>query len=245
MSKTQLTPRMNAAYYDMIPRPNAEDKRKLTKSIKKDGIQIPLIINREGFILDGHTRYEICLELGITDIPYEIKAFPNEELERKFVVMTNLARRHLNKFQKVELSWPLFEIEKQRAKERIEWKKNNPKLAKMNKKGQVVKMKTKIKEGSSAELFGKKIGIGKTLITEVKYVKKHASQKLLLQCRNDEISVGGAYDLLRGLKLMPSGKKPEKAIVFCPQCNSKTVSPKKTKCHVHKWFCCELCRWGV
>lgn len=141
MSKTQLEPRMNAAYYDFIPRPNAEDRRKLKESIKKEGVQIPLIINSEGFILDGHTRYEICLELGITDIPYEIKTFPNEELERKFVVMTNIARRHLNKFQKVELSWPLFEIEKQRAKQREKWK-TDPSLCKIDKKtGKIPKSK--------------------------------------------------------------------------------------------------------
>jgi len=70
MSKTKTTqkPRMNASYYDFIPRPNKEDREKLKKSIAKEGVQIPLILNREGFILDGHTRYEICLELGITDI---------------------------------------------------------------------------------------------------------------------------------------------------------------------------------
>ena len=245
MSKTQLTPRMNASYYDFIPRPNDEDRRKLKESIIKEGIQIPIITNREGFILDGHTRYEICLELGITDIPAEIKTFHSEDAERKFVVMTNLARRHLNKFQKIELSWPLFEIEKKRAKERADWKKHQPEAAKMNQKGQVVKMKKKVKEGLSATLFGKKIGIGKTLITQVEFLKNNASKELLLRCRNNEISVGSAYDLQRGLNLMSSGNKPEKQIKFCPKCGNETKSPKLSKCHVHKWFCCDLCRWGI
>jgi len=245
MLKTQLELKMSATYYDFIPRPNIKDRKKLKNSIKKEGMQIPLIVNKDGFILDGHTRYEICLELGITEIPYEIKLFPNEELERKFVVMTNMARRHLNKFQKVELSWPLFEIEKKRAAIREKWK-TNPKLCKIDKKtGKILKAKKPIKEGLSAILYGKKIGIGKTLINQVDYLKKNASTELLLKCRNNEISVCKAYDLLRGLMLMPSGRKPEKAIAFCPQCNSKTTSPKKTKCHVHKWFCCEICRWGI
>jgi len=236
---------MNAAYYDLVPRPNDKDKRKLKESIAKKGIEIPIIVNPEGFILDGHTRYEICLELGIENILTEIKRFANDTAERKFVVMTNLARRHLNKFQKVELSWPLFEIEKQRAKERESWK-TNPDLCKTDKKtGKILKAKKKIKEGLSAELYGKKIGIGKTLINQVEFLKKYASQELLLKCRNDEISVRYAYDLQRGLNLLPSGKKPQKVINFCPDCNSKTTSPKKTKCHVHKWFCCELCKWGI
>lgn len=242
---TQLKPRINAAYYDFIPRPNDEDKRKLKKSIIKNGVQIPIVVNRDGFILDGHTRYEICLELGITDIPTETKVFASEDAERKFVVMTNLARRHLNKFQKVELSWPLFELEKKRAKERADWKKLSPEIAKINKKGQVVSVARKIKEGLSAEIFGKKIGIGKTLINHVDYIKKNASPELLKKCRDNEISIHMAYDLIRGQKLMSDGKKPEETIQFCPMCKSKTQSPKKTKCHVHKWFCCELCRWGI
>lgn len=245
MSKTQQKLRINAAFYDFIPRPNNKDRQKLKESIIKDGIQIPIILNKEGFILDGHTRYEICLELGIKDIPTEIKLFNDDAAERKFVVMTNLARRQLNKFQKVELSWPLFELEKKRAKEREEWK-TNPDLCKTDKKtGKILKAKKKIKEGLSAELYGKKIGIGKTLIGQVDYLKKNASKELLLQCRNNEISVCKAYDLLRGLKLISSGIEPEKLIMFCPQCNSKTTSPKKTNCHVHKWFCCECCRWGI
>lgn len=244
MSKTQLKPRMNAAYYEFIPRPNIEDRKKLKDSIIKDGIQIPIILNREGFILDGHTRYEICLELGITDIPTEIKLFPDEISERKFVVMTNLARRHLNKFQKVELSWPLFELEKIRAKERADWKKNAD-LCETDKEGKIIKAKKQIKEGLSAELYGKKIGIGKTLINQVEYLKKYATKELLERCRNDEISVGHAYDLQRGLLLMPACIQPKKALAFCPKCNSKTKSPKATLCHVHKWFCCETCRWGI
>ena len=155
MSKVQQKLRINAAFYDFIPRPNNKDRRKLKESIIKEGIQIPIILNKEGFILDGHTRYEICQELGITDIPTEIKIFLDDASERKFVVMTNLARRQLNKFQKVELSWPLFELEKKRAKEREEWK-TNPELCKIDKKtGKILKAKKKIKEGLSAELYGK------------------------------------------------------------------------------------------
>lgn len=237
-------PRMNAAYYEFVPRPNAEDRENLKKSIQEKGVEIPIIVNRDGFILDGHTRYEICLELGIEDIPIEVKSFPDEISERRFVVMTNLARRHLNRFQKVELSWPLFELEKKRAQERLDWIKNSDNVQK-NAQGKITKSKKPIKEGLSAMLFGKKIGIGKTLINQVEFLKKHASKELLERCRVDDISVGHAYDLQRGLMLMSTGIQPEKAIQFCPKCNSKTESSKKQKCHVHSWFCCEVCRWGI
>ena len=216
----------------------------LRYSIQEDGQQVKIIVNPEGIVLDGHTRYEICLELGITDIPTEIKTFPNEIAERKFVVMTNLARRHLNKFQKVELSWPLYEIEKERAAQREKWKTNKD-LCETDKEGKIVRAKKPIKEGNAVVLFGKKIGIGKTLIHQAEYLKRNASKELIEKCRNNELSVGKAYFLLKGQKLMSSGKKPGKMINFCPMCNSKSTSPKKTKCHVHNWFCCEHCKWGI
>ncbi len=245
MQKTKIKPRINAAYYDFIPRPNAKDRRRLKESIRRNGVEIPLILNRDGFIMDGHTRYEICQELGITDIPTEIKEFSDEESERKFVIMTNLSRRHLNRFQKIELSLPLLELEEKRAKERMNWRKLHPELAKISGNGHATKMKGRIKEGGAAEIFGKKIGIGKTTVAYFNYLKKNAPTELLLKCRNGEIAIQNAYYLHVGQRLMSSGVRPEKTVDFCPKCNSKTARPKRTKCHVHKWFCCEHCKWGI
>ncbi|KFM18195.1 MT-A70 family protein [Marine Group I thaumarchaeote SCGC RSA3] len=68
---------------------------KLKESIKKDGQWTPITINQDGVILDGHHRYRICNELSIT--PKTItKTFQNKLLEEKFVIESNLLRRHLN-----------------------------------------------------------------------------------------------------------------------------------------------------
>ncbi|KER05579.1 MT-A70 family protein [Marine Group I thaumarchaeote SCGC AAA799-E16] len=90
---------------------------KLKESIKKDGQWTPITINQDGVILDGHHRYRICNELSIT--PKTItKTFQNKLLEEKFVIESNLLRRHLNDFQRAELGIPLLSIEKKLAKER-------------------------------------------------------------------------------------------------------------------------------
>lgn len=231
-------------YRELVPRLSAEDYDNLEESMKKEGQLIPITVNQKGEILDGHTRFEICNKLKLLPIKFVVKQFENSEDEMRFVIMTNLARRQLTKLQKIELAWPLYELEKKRAEERVNWKKNQD-LCITDKAGKIVRAKAKIKEGNAALLFGKKIGIGKTLISKVDFLKKHGTDELLQKIRNGGISINMAHDLVRGQILMSDGKKPEEPIKFCPKCNTETTSPKKSGCHVHKWFCCSHCRWGV
>lgn len=224
-------------YLELIPRLAEIDRQKLLESIKKDGQLIAITVNPEGIVLDGHTRLEICKELGITP-KYKIKEFSDKDDEMRFVVMTNLARRQLTKFQKVEMAWPLYQLEKKRAEERIKTQ-GGP-----NYKG--VKMRYGLKkEGTAAEIFGKKMGFGKSFVNQIQYLKQNAPDSILEDLRTGNMSTVMAFDLVRGLKMIPDGICPEKPIPFCPDCNTKTTSPKIKKCHVHKWFCCSHCRWGV
>lgn len=235
--------KINPEYLDLVPRLSVKDRERLAESIKKDGLFTPITVNDDGIILDGHTRYEICKEFKIK-IRYHVKSFDNQDDEMRFVIMTNLARRQLSKFQKAELAWPLFELEKKRAKERADWRSNKS-LCITDKFGRIVKAKKPIKEGQSAALFGKKIGVGKTLINQMEYLKQYASDQVLEKLRSGQMSTVMAFDLVRGLRLIPDGKKPDKPIKFCPTCNTETTSPMRRKCHIHKYFCCKHCRWGI
>jgi len=48
----------------------------------------------------------------------EVKNFDNPLLEKKFVIESNLKRRHLTTFQKIEMALPLIEIERELSRER-------------------------------------------------------------------------------------------------------------------------------
>jgi hypothetical protein len=232
-------------YLELVPRLSDEDRNNLKESLKKDGQLLPITVNPQGIILDGHTRYAICTELGIHPVRFKVVQFQTMEDEMRFVVMTNLARRQLSKFQRVELAWPLYELEKKRALEREAWKTNKDLCVIDKKTGKIVKAKKPIKEGLSSIVFGKKIGVGKTLIAQVEWLRNNAPQEVLQKCRTGKMSTVAAYDMVRGQKMMSDGKKPETPIKFCPQCNTETTSSKKTGCHVHRWFCCSHCKWGV
>lgn len=103
-------------YFDMIPRPITEERQLLKESILEDGLTDEIKININGEVLDGHTRIEICEELGWKNpqtekpiIPkYLVKEFENKEKEAEYVIISNLMRRHLNSFQKVRLASKLY-----------------------------------------------------------------------------------------------------------------------------------------
>src|SRR5215216_147245 len=76
----------------------------LKQSLKDYGYlpQFPIVINRQGDVLDGHHRLKLCAELHKTPT-FQIKEFENELKEELFVIDTNLARRQLNDYQRGEI----------------------------------------------------------------------------------------------------------------------------------------------
>ena len=108
---------INPKYSESIPSLSKEEYEALKDDISKRGLSYPIIINKEGCILDGHHRYKICNELGVQPIT-SVKEFPNELSESEFVITVNLCRRQLNDFQKAELAIDLEKIESERARKR-------------------------------------------------------------------------------------------------------------------------------
>lgn len=87
--------------YQVMPRLSAEDYADLRKSIEKSGVLVPVVVNHEGQIIDGHHRAEIADELRITWPSQTVSGTPAEM--RSMAYALNLHRRHLNSEQRKEL----------------------------------------------------------------------------------------------------------------------------------------------
>jgi len=108
--------RFSEEYFDIVPRATPEERQQLKEDIKINGLFERVSINNQGIILDGHTRIEICEELGwktVKDEPIElqfsVRNFNTLDEEREYVLKTNLIRRQLNSFQKVRLVFKLYQ----------------------------------------------------------------------------------------------------------------------------------------
>lgn len=104
---------VNPDYYKMVQRPTTEEYKALDESIIVNGQLYPIIVNKNMTILDGHTRYEILQARGKL-IKYEIREFKTREDEIAFVMETNVMRRHLKAFQKVEIIYSMYKKEKEK-----------------------------------------------------------------------------------------------------------------------------------
>lgn len=89
--------------YQIFPDLTNEEYSELKTDIAERGVQIPIELDDEGNILDGHHRVKICKELGITDYPTVTRYGLSEKEKLLHVRKLNIARRHLNREQKRQL----------------------------------------------------------------------------------------------------------------------------------------------
>jgi len=109
---------VNPEYIHLIPEISNSEFEVLKESISSDGQHIPIIINPKGEILDGHTRFKACNELGIVPRTM-VREFEDPLAEKKFIIDINRNRRHLNPFQRIELEYKYEAIESELAKRRM------------------------------------------------------------------------------------------------------------------------------
>jgi len=114
--------RINNEYASLVPELTREEYESLKESIKQDGLWVPLIVNQDGVLLDGHHRYKVCQELGIKP-HYIVKELKDEFYEKLFVIDCNIKRRQLNNFQRIKLA-----LKSKSIKEEIAWKNSQSNL---------------------------------------------------------------------------------------------------------------------
>lgn len=76
----------------------------LRRSIQEKGVLVPVIIDENQAILDGHERYDLCSELGINDIPVEVVKDLTEEQKRDLILQLGSNHRSLTIPDRKELA---------------------------------------------------------------------------------------------------------------------------------------------
>ena len=85
-------PALNAG---LLPQPGRRFLRELKASVARLGVLVPLLVTRQGAILDGAARWTVALHLGLRVIPIQV-VHPNPLDPEALVLGPNLHRRHVS-----------------------------------------------------------------------------------------------------------------------------------------------------
>ena len=80
---TEITP------YEKNPRKNDEAVEYVANSIKEFGFKVPIVIDKNGVIVAGHTRYKAAQKLGLEKLPCVIADDLTEEQVKAFRLADN------------------------------------------------------------------------------------------------------------------------------------------------------------
>jgi hypothetical protein len=181
---TPLKPqiRINPGYASLVPELSPEEYESLKQSIKEaNGLYVPIIVNQDGTILDGHHRFKACQELGIEPRTI-VREFSDELEERLFVIDCNLVRRQLSHFQKTELalkSKPILEaIVKENESRGGKGDRNLTPLGRIN------------------DRIGERAGVSSDIVSKVEKLLKNRriSDKTKEDLRSGKLTINGVYE---------------------------------------------------
>jgi ParB-like chromosome segregation protein Spo0J len=164
--------------YQILPPLSPDDEDRLKASIKERGVEVPVIKDENGDIIDGHNRAMIADSLGI-DYPVDVKAGLSESQKRLLAVDLNLARRQLTDAQKVLLGRQIEPDVAEEARQRQAHGKTAP--------GRSVTSDAERSEPTrSVDEVAKKVGLGSGRTYErakqvIEAIEKQPDGELLIQ----------------------------------------------------------------
>ena len=100
-------------FRDIIPRMTMEEYVRLTDTLKEEGCR-DAIVTWNNVIVDGHSRYEICMRHDISFHTVE-KHFSDRDDAKWWITFNQLSRRNLSDYDRIRLASQLKEMFKARA----------------------------------------------------------------------------------------------------------------------------------
>jgi DNA modification methylase len=89
--------------YQVLPELDAEEYRALKEDIRENGIIVPITVDGDGQIIDGHHRFKAARELGIENPPMQVRDDLDGDAKRSLAWRLNMQRRHVDGSTKKDL----------------------------------------------------------------------------------------------------------------------------------------------
>jgi DNA modification methylase len=174
----------------LIPALTAEEFKQLEQNCLDEGIR-EKIITWNGFIIDGHNRYEIATRWNL-DYQTESKRFDNENDVREWMINNQFGRRNLSNYQRSVLALELESVFKEKANE-------NLKLAaeKTNTPLPMLANPIEIKPIDTRKEISILANVSHGTLDKVKTIQAKASEEVKAQLSTGEVSINQIYQEIK------------------------------------------------
>jgi len=169
-------------FKDLIPPLTKEEFKQLENNCMSEGIR-EKILTWNGFIIDGHNRFEIATRWDL-DYKTESKHFDNEEAVKEWMILNQFGRRNLSNYQRSVLALELEEVFSKKAKEN--------QVRKPNFVPQTFGEQTK-KDNETNNKVSDVAKVSHETIRKVKKIQEKATPEVKEKLSTGEVSINAAY----------------------------------------------------
>jgi N6-adenosine-specific RNA methylase IME4 len=167
----------------LIPPLTAEEFKQLEQNCLDEGIR-EKIITWNGFIIDGHNRFEIATRWNL-EYKTESKRFENENDVKEWMINNQFGRRNLSNYQRSVLALQLESVFSERAKE------------KQKEAGGAVRQISDKAVVDTKKEVAKVANVSHDTIAKVKKIEAVATPEVKAQLSTGEISINQAYQEIK------------------------------------------------
>lgn len=174
----------------LIPPLTTEEFKQLEENCIKEGIR-EAILTWNGFIIDGHNRYEIATKWDL-DFQTKSKHFKDEEEVKEWMILNQFGRRNLSNYQRSVLALQLEEVFKEKAKENLKASGEN-----FGKGTQISANPIEIKPIETRKELAKVANVSHDTIAKVKVIEAKATEEVKEKLATGEVSINQVYQEIK------------------------------------------------
>ena len=186
---------------DMFPMMEQFEFKELCASITESGVEQPITIDKDGLLLDGRNRLLACYE---TQQEVLFDYYEGND-PWGFSLRLNMLRRHLTAGQKAAIA---LELEKEYAKEAKVGRPSQVVVERAAKEAGEKTLPDPVKLTDSVKQAAKAVGVGKTAVTQAKFVAQNEPE-LLEQVKAGSLAIDRAYNKAKANEKQRKASRPE------------------------------------
>jgi len=167
----------------LIPVLTEEEFKQLESNCINEGIR-EKIITWNGFIIDGHNRYEIATRWNL-EYQTESKYFKDEEAVKEWMIRNQFGRRNLSNYQRSVLALQLEEVFSKKAKEN------------QGARTDILQISAESKPIDTRKELSKVANVSHDTIAKVKHIEAKANEETKAKLSTGEVSINQVYQEIK------------------------------------------------